>query len=187
MSITVVLWELASDMNLGLVVRACYVLGQGRVRLAVYDPNEVTIRCRESIRRFSSYATDHFKDLQLLATEHEARSMLAAADGRTIVATPDELDSVDLMDFRFAPRDRIVFGNEYHGLPSDLVAAAEHRVTIPMYGLAYERPDHEGRITGVGTQRCLSLISSVSIVLYAALLETAGYRDWKQSDRDAGG
>ena len=107
--------------------------------------------------------------------------MLAEPEGRTIVATPDECDSVDLADFHFAPRDRIVFGNEYHGLPSDVVATAAHRVTIPMYGPAYDRPDEDGRVRGVGTQRCVSLISSVSIILYVALLETAGYRHWRGS------
>jgi tRNA(Leu) C34 or U34 (ribose-2'-O)-methylase TrmL len=182
MSITIVLWDVATAMNLGLVTRTCYVLGQGHAQLAIYDPAGMTTRCRESIRRFSSYATDHFDDVQFLATEHEVRTLLGAPDGRTVVATPDGHDSMDLTSFRFAPHDRIVFGNEYRGLPADLVAAADLRVTIPMYGAPYERPDAHGRVTGIGTQRCLSLISSVSIVLYAALLQTTGFRRWKTID-----
>lgn len=131
---------------------------------------------------------DRFEDVQVLANEDDARAMLAAPDGRTIVATPDEHNSIDLVDFRFAPGDRIVFGNEYHGLPPDVTAMTKHRVTVPMYGPVYERPDQSdgisppSRITRDEHQRCLSLISSVSIVLYAAVFDTSGFRGWKETN-----
>lgn len=62
--------------------------------------------------------------------------------------------------FHFQPDDWLLFGRESDGLPADLVAGADARLTIPM---PLSRP------AGTGGVRSLNLSVAVGVVLFEAL------------------
>lgn len=78
---------------------------------------------------------------------------------RRIVAVTKEAP-MDHWDFRFAPDDILLFGNETMGLPPSLLKLLPHAVRIPMWG------------EGV---RSLNLANSVAIVAYEACRQFTQY------------
>ena len=150
------------------------MLGDGLVSLIVFDPTDVLSRKAETVRRFSSFAIDHCRKLQVIPCLSEANSLLQGHKGRRICTTPDEVGGTDIGRFAFRQDDLLIFGNEFRGLPQDILAQGHHRVFIPMRGPAYERPDLGGKVRGVGTQRCLGVSASIAIFLYVALNQVPG-------------
>jgi hypothetical protein len=66
-------------------------------------------------------------------------------------------------------------------LPDEVSALANHRIVIPMFGRPYARPDLAGKLRRVGSQRCLGVSASLSIILYIALNQTTNHKDWRLS------
>ncbi|MCU1601032.1 MAG: methyltransferase, partial [Frankiales bacterium] len=73
------------------------------------------------------------------------------ADGLTVLATTGAAD-VDLDDLDLSGPTAWVFGTEAHGLPEEVLAAADRRVRIPLYGRA----------------ESLNLASAAAVCLYAS-------------------
>jgi len=66
--------------------------------------------------------------------------LTALRRGRRLIATSIEADSRALPDHRFQPADLIVLGNEYDGLPDDIVAGADLALRVPMPAVWTPKP-----------------------------------------------
>jgi RNA methyltransferase, TrmH family len=115
--------------NAGTVVRTADAAGADLVVLAgtsvdAYNPKTV---------RASVGSVFHVP----LAVEPDAAAAVAAlrAAGLSVLATAGDGD-VSLYDAPLAGPTAWLFGNEAHGLPVDLVALADHAVSIPIHGRA---------------------------------------------------
>ena len=105
-------------------------------------------------------------------------SWLETKRGNIIATVPDKDGAEDIMTFDFADGCVVMFGNEFHGLPTDIMDLADSKAVIPMRGKAYPRPDSTGKIVGIGKQRCLGLSACVPIVLFHALNKMGVYHGW---------
>lgn len=101
----------------------------------------------------------------------------AAHTGR-MVATCLSPDATPLNEFVFQPHDTILFGNEYDGLPADIVDTADAKLYIPLPPAMVvkpksHRPIDPARMTGVAQEGLpnLSLSMSVAIVAYEVYLQ----------------
>jgi tRNA(Leu) C34 or U34 (ribose-2'-O)-methylase TrmL len=181
MSLHVFLWDVEFTMNLGIIIRTCHVLGDDLVSLAVFDPRGLFATRRKEVQRFSSFAVDHYQRLHIVDTRQAALEWLRAYQGRILYASPDEESAHDIDQQDFQPDDLLLFGNEFYGVPEEVLRLADAQFIIPMYGPVYHRPDLDGKVTNVGTQRCLNLSSSVAIALFVALWQLTGFQDWRAS------
>ena len=132
-ALVAVLVGVADPGNAGTVVRVADAAGAGAVVLAgdTVDPHN------GKAVRASTGSVFHLP----IARERDTAAALAAcrAAGLTLLAA-DAHGELDLHDPRaaavLAGPTAWVFGGEAHGLPADVVAAADHRVRIPIHGRA---------------------------------------------------
>jgi tRNA G18 (ribose-2'-O)-methylase SpoU len=183
MRLNLLLWDVESDMNLGLAIRDCYMLGNGLVHLKVYDPRKVMKMKSYTIQRFSSYTLDHYKDIEVFEDIDAAIQYLETYENRVICTSPEEETAADINHFEFKNNDLLVFGNEFHGIPDEALRYATERVIIPMYGSVYDRPDLGGKVRNVGVQRCHGLSTVVSLCLFLAVDGLTGFKDWRNTFR----
>ena len=124
-----VLADVRDPGNAGTVVRCADAAGADLVVLAgtSVDPhNAKTVRA-------SVGSLFHLP----VAVEPDAAAAVAAlrAAGLTVLATAGD-GEVSLYDAPVDVPTAWLFGNEAHGLPDDLAALADHRVSIPIHGRA---------------------------------------------------
>ncbi|MGI8696514.1 MAG: TrmH family RNA methyltransferase [Mycobacteriales bacterium] len=98
--------------------------------------------------RASAGSLFHLPVVPVATSELLAR---AAADGLTTLATSGEASS-ELDDAELSAPTVWVFGNEAHGLPHSVLAAADRCVRIPIYGRA----------------ESLNLAAAAAVCLYAS-------------------
>lgn len=184
MKLKIFLWDVMFDFNLGFAIRDIYMLGNGLLDLVVFDPRHLLTDKKESVTRYSGFAVEHYENLSRLDSEEAAVNYIQSYPNRIICTIPDEKVATDVNNFNFLPNDLIIFGNEHYGIPSHIAQLAPKKIIIPMYGSVYSRPDFDGQVTNVGIQRCLSLHTSISIVMYLAVRNLTHYEDWRTTFHD---
>ena len=121
------LWQLRDPGNLGAMIRTAHAFGAAAV-VAVgscvdfYDPKVV---------RASAGSLLHLPLLRL-PNLYALREALAAAKTSLVVADQTAFLACDEADY--PPRSLLLVGSEAHGLPEEVLAAADLRVSIPMPG-----------------------------------------------------
>jgi tRNA (guanosine-2'-O-)-methyltransferase len=134
--------------NLCLLARTLEVFGQRDC--LVFDPGRLIrekygkVRTRE-LRVVSAGA---FEKIRWSLVE-EPDGWLARHEGR-VIATVADASAVRLDDHEFVETDLILFGAERTGLPPEIVAASDVKVTIPV----------------LGETQSLNLAVSVGVVLF---------------------
>jgi tRNA (cytidine/uridine-2'-O-)-methyltransferase len=125
--IRLLLWDVQSPINLGMLLRVAETyripvaaLGTERV---LADPDR-----HASASDFACGALQR-RGFEALADAAAAKHWRGQS---RLVATSIDQDAATLPDFRFRPGDVVVLGNEYDGLPAEVVAAADQRIVIPM-------------------------------------------------------
>ena len=148
-ALVAVLAGVADPGNAGTVIRVADAAGAGAVLLAgdAVDPHN------GKAVRASTGSVFHLP----LARDRDAGAVLDAcrSAGLTLLAADGhgELDLHDpAADAVLAGPTAWVFGSEAHGLPPDLAAAADHRVRVPIHGLA----------------ESLNLATAAAVCLYAS-------------------
>jgi len=121
------LWEIQSPINFGMLLRVAETY---RVPVGALGSNRVF-----GDAGHNAIVSD-FACGALTRRGFTALADPAAADawrgGARLVATSIDRDAVALSEFRFQPGDVVVLGNEYDGLPDEVVAAADQKIVIPM-------------------------------------------------------
>ena len=136
--------------NAGTIIRTADAAGASAVVLAgsSVDPyNDKTVRATVGSLFHVPIATG-VDVLEAIATAQAAGYKVLAADGAGDV---DLFAAGDLLTGRVA----WLFGNEAWGLPEEVAAAADHRVSIPIYGRA----------------QSLNLATAAAVCLYASAQE----------------
>lgn len=119
----VVLWDISDPGNAGTVVRSAAAFGFGVVMAA----NSVDVWSPKTIRAGGGghFATDIEIAPHLTIGELRERGLLTVATVGVGGVGPSEIPDGPVA---------ILIGNEAHGLPAEVVAAADCRFTIPMPG-----------------------------------------------------
>ena len=135
--------------NLGAVMRSCACFG---LSLDIIEPCGFPLTAKSLKRTAMDYGSPES------LTRHN--SWQAFSDqprtGRLVLLTTKA--TTRLPDFKFQAEDQLLFGRESAGVPDDMHAAVDARITIPM----------------AKNKRSLNLAASVSITIYEALRQTGG-------------
>lgn len=149
----VVLYQPQIPPNTGNVARTCAATGTG---LHLVEPLGFEISDRTLKRAGLDYwpwvSLQRHRDWTTFL-ERQQRD-----GGRLLALSRHARDSY--LDWEYREDDWLVFGRETDGLPADVLARCEQRLTIPMR-CSSERPE--------GGVRSLNLSVSVGIVLFEAL------------------
>lgn len=120
-------WELRDPGNLGTMIRTAHAFGAAAVTAVgscvdFYDPKVV---------RASAGSVLHLPLLRVPSLE-ALREALATARGSLVVA--DQAAPLTCDEAAYPARSLLLVGSEAHGLPEEVLAAADLRVSIPMPG-----------------------------------------------------
>lgn len=120
----VMLWDLQSPINIGMILRTAEVYGAD---VTAYDRHGVFGNAA-ALRTISDFACGA---LQRRPPVVLTEASTVFGQGRTI-ATAITPDAQPVQSFAFEPGDCIYVGNEYDGLPEDILWGSDARLTIPM-------------------------------------------------------
>jgi tRNA G18 (ribose-2'-O)-methylase SpoU len=123
----VLLYDLRSPINIGMILRLAETF---QLRVSIFDPAHV-LRDAARLQTISDFACGALqrRPPRMLPGAAQLRQLRR---GVRLIATAIEGGASTLPEFAWRHTDILVLGNEYDGLPADLVASAEARVHIPM-------------------------------------------------------
>jgi tRNA G18 (ribose-2'-O)-methylase SpoU len=121
------LYDLRSPINIGMILRLAETF---QLQVSIFDPAHV-LRDEARLRTISDFACGALqrRPPRMLAGAVQLRQLRR---GVRLIATTIEGKASALPEFEWQNTDVLVLGNEYDGLPADLVASAEARLHIPM-------------------------------------------------------
>jgi tRNA G18 (ribose-2'-O)-methylase SpoU len=133
------LWGLQSPINIGMILRVAETFG---IEVSILDTHQVLRddTCKTTIGDYACGALQRHPP-HLVA---DLASFAETIGMDRLVATTVVSDAVALPDFVWREGDVIALGNEYDGLPAELVREAAVRLRIPMPDgcLPKPRPQH---------------------------------------------
>jgi tRNA (cytidine/uridine-2'-O-)-methyltransferase len=129
------LFGLQSPINIGMILRVAETY---ECRVSVFDPHDV-FSDAQSCRVISDFACGALQRVPpaVFTNPGEFRSVRGHS---RLVATVIEPDSVALPDFTWQAGDLLALGNEYDGLPPEMMDQATVRLRIPMPDVYTPKP-----------------------------------------------
>lgn len=129
------LWRVQSPINLGMILRVAETY---EVDVAVCGASDITAHPDrlQTVRDFACGALER----RGLAEHATFEALVASAGTRRIFATTIDPNATALFDHRFQPDDIVLLGNEYDGLPPEIVRAAAGLLHIPMADVRVPKP-----------------------------------------------
>ena len=172
---------LQSPINIGMVLRVAETY---QFRVSIYDPHAV-LDDPTKFRTITDFACGAVTRWGF-RTIRDAAELGGIVGGRRLVATSIEDKARSLADFQFRRGDLFALGNEYDGLPDDLVTRADAVVTIPMPNVWTPKPKSQNPIDPLRTttvardgQPNLNVAMSAGIICYAAFIDRARASDMR--------
>src|SRR5262249_52793385 len=114
------LYDLQSPINIGIILRTAEVY---QFKVSILDSHGV-LGDREKLNTTEDFACGAMSRRVFQRLENPA-AVARLRSGRRLVATSIAPNAFPLSNFHFARDDLIALGNEYDGLPDDLVASAD--------------------------------------------------------------
>jgi tRNA G18 (ribose-2'-O)-methylase SpoU len=163
------LYGLQSPINIGMILR---VAESYQFRVSVYDRHRI-FEDQARLRTIEDFACGAVARRGFrLVDEHDLKQR---SDGRRFVATTIDAGTAALPSFRFRPGDVVALGNEYDGLPDEVIARADVVLNIPMPSVWTPKPKSLNPIDPTRTttvardgQPNLNVAMSAGIICYAA-------------------
>jgi tRNA G18 (ribose-2'-O)-methylase SpoU len=126
LGLELLLYELQSPINLGIILRVAETY---QFTVSVFGSNRVfdDSAAFSTVKDFSCGAWSR-RGVNRLDRESLACRL---GDGRRLIATSISPAAQSLSEFRFQPSDVVALGNEYDGLPDELLAAADVHLHVP--------------------------------------------------------
>jgi len=120
--------NIRSAFNVGAMFRSADCLGIESIHLCGYTSNPENIKTRKA-----AMGADQWVSWQWHAHSLDAIRQLKE-QGLSIIALETVQDSPSIYEFDWPKPCALLLGNERHGLPADLLQAADHICHIPVYG-----------------------------------------------------
>ena len=172
------LYGLQSPINIGMILRVAETY---QFRVSIYDRHRA-LENPEKFGTIKDFACGAVARWGYRTIEDDA-ALTQALQGRRLVATSIERNTSSLPSHRFQTGDVFALGNEYDGLPDDLVARANEILNIPMPQVWTPKPKSLNPIDPTRTasvardgQPYLYVAMSAGIICYAA------FADWLTRD-----
>ncbi|WP_350083761.1 TrmH family RNA methyltransferase [Hoeflea sp.] len=156
-----------SPINIGMMLRSAEIYGAG---VCIWDRYGV-LNDPEKLRTISDFACGALQRSPPSVT-NDWKSALGR--GRCI-ATDIDPDCPAHVTFSWRRTDQILIGNEYDGIPLDILARATERVTIPMPAGHFPKPKSNSPIdpNRAGLPRASGKPSLNTAIAASVLLSTA--------------
>lgn len=172
----VIMWGLQSPINVGMILRSAETFD---CTCRFYDRAGVfgSAKNIETISDFSCGAYQR-NGLAVSRTPEEALADLA---GRLVATTTDRA-ATPVEDVEWLPDDALLVGNEYDGLPADLLARVDARIRIPLPDNYLPKPPSASPIDPSRSRRVLvgepslNVAVATSIFCYLAYQRSSGKR-----------
>jgi tRNA G18 (ribose-2'-O)-methylase SpoU len=120
-------WGVQDPENLGNMMRCAAAFGAQRFILGPHTADPLSRRALR-VSMGTAFRLDLLRSVDL---ESDVGRFATEAGGRCAATVLDET-AISLDDYRPQSPVLLLFGNEAHGLPSELIAAADDRITLPM-------------------------------------------------------
>lgn len=142
MELVVIVHNIRSTHNVGAILRTCDGFGVGKVYFGGYSPYptqagdtrlpHIRQKLTEQIHKTAlgaelSVPNTHYEDIAELIQQLKV-------DGFQVVALEQTKNSVNLPDFKPAPKLALLLGEEVEGVAQDLLKLCDAVVEIPMRG-----------------------------------------------------
>ncbi|MFZ2619821.1 MAG: TrmH family RNA methyltransferase [Alphaproteobacteria bacterium] len=125
--VNLMLYDIQSAVNYGQIFRTCEMF---QIWLQIYDPRK-NMSNHEKMKTISDFSCGAFTRFQDVFVE-DFVAYKAKRNGGRIIATCLREDAIPLPEFSFEPGDTVLMGNEYDGLPADVIANADATLYIPL-------------------------------------------------------
>ncbi len=174
-----VLLGLQSPINIGLILRISEAY---QFTVNVFDPHRV-LDDSSKLRTVSDFACGALPRRGFNRLD-SVESLAELRKGRRLVATSIGSTALPLPEYRFAPGDLIVLGNEYDGLPDNIVGGADVVIQVPIPVVWMPKEDSYQPIDPLRTnpvaregQPSLNVAVTAGIICYSA------YASWLANRR----
>lgn len=144
---SLLLYDLQSPINLGMILRVAETF---QIGVSIYDPRSVVVD-EGKAKTISDFACGALQRAGYEQITDAAMLLQRPRKTRRLIATSIEVDAQPIETFRFQAGDMIAVGNEYDGLPDDLVASADASVRISMGDVWTPKPQSHNPIDAART------------------------------------
>lgn len=124
-----VLHSLKSPQNVGMIIRSHVAHGGGNV---IFTGNDLPWQFKKGSESFSRKLEKQVA-IKHIPNARDAIDFLHQA-GFSVVVIEIAETATSLLDFKFPDQVALLLGNEADGVPADIIAQADHVITIPQYG-----------------------------------------------------
>jgi tRNA G18 (ribose-2'-O)-methylase SpoU len=133
--IKLLLWGVQSPVNTGMLLRVAETY---RVPVGIIG-SEKLLADASAMSTVSDFACGALERVGLMRLDSPVDADAWRGHGR-LLATSIDAGAEPLSGFRFQPADVVVLGNEYDGLPDEVMARADCRITVPMADVWTPKP-----------------------------------------------
>ena len=173
---SIILNALQSPVNIGRILRTCEVF---QVNVGISDTHDI-LKDKEKRKTVSDFACGALDrtDIWSVGDLNKKSTLQNLKKKGRIIATCIGQKAVELPDFKFKENDMIIIGNEYDGLPLELIKQADAKLYIPMPKILVPKfrsfypidPDRQEDVKQNGLAN-LSASTSANIISYAIYLQ----------------
>jgi tRNA G18 (ribose-2'-O)-methylase SpoU len=166
-------YAVQSPTNIGMIMRVaeayCFAV-------SVFDPHHIfdALEKRKTIEDFScgSLSRRGFTLLKDISAVKQRRT------GRRLIATSIDAKGSSLPTTDFRSNDIIVVGNEYDGVPNDLLAEADVHLHIPMPDMWIPKPSSWYPIDPSRSSVSRDGTPNLNVAMSSAVICYAAYTSW---------
>jgi tRNA G18 (ribose-2'-O)-methylase SpoU len=171
MGLELLLFSVQSPVNIGMIMRTaeafCFTL-------SIFDPHQV-LADKEKAKTIEDFACGSLPRRSFVHLADRAAISRRRA-GRRLIVTSIMPDARDLRSVQFQRGDIIALGNEYDGMPGELVAEADLLLHIPLPETWIPKPvswypidPSRNSVSNDGTAN-LNVAMSAGIICYSAYI-----------------
>jgi tRNA G18 (ribose-2'-O)-methylase SpoU len=168
-----VVYAVQSPTNIGMILRVAEAYGMA---VSIFDPHGVLAEPekRKTIEDFSCGSLRR-RGFALLSRPQD---VLAARAGRRLIVTSIVAGGSPLPATEFRSGDLIVLGNEYDGVPPEMLAEADVSLHIPMPDVWMPKPASWYPIDPSKSSVARDGTPNLNVAMSAAIICYAAYNGW---------
>lgn len=134
--LSLLLWELQSPINIGMILRVAETYES---KVLVYGSREIfaTDTKKETVGNFACGALERAGYQQISTLD---QCLDDPTQSRRLIATTIEAEGTNINFFNFCQGDIVILGNEYEGLPVEVLSRCAEKIRIPMADVWTPKP-----------------------------------------------
>ena len=169
-------WGIQSPINLGMLLRVAEAYS---FSVSIFDSHGI-FADNEKLRTVEDFACGAYSRQSY--TKLDSLNALAKLRGeRRLICTVIDDIATSLDEFEFHPNDLIVFGNEYDGLPQEVVGLTDEAIRIPLSATWLPKPrSHSPIDVARSTDVARDGQPSLNVAVSAALVCYSAFTQWME-------